>query len=954
MGEPFEEGSALAISDAERSREHAHGFNATLLRVSTACSTAVVAIGGLVLLGWLLGIPLLKSVHPNFSAMKPNTALLFVVLGVGLRHAKREGDRRIRTATAALILVVATATASEYAFGWDFGIDELLFREDEGPRARHGRMAPASAFNFMMLAGSLLLLDRPNRVRESQFLVLPVGIMSFLLLCGYLYGATSLYAVGPFVSVALPTAIAFQVSVVALLGARPNDGPMGLAGSDTLAGALLRRLLPAILSIPVTLAWLCLRGQELGLYDATFGVAILTTGSVGLLTAVLWSIAASLDSSERRRRESEQALQLSEAKYRQLYETLPDMCATVDYESEIVVDCNETLAHKLGYSKAEIIGAPLGDIYHPMGAPLRQGFRDALRKAGAIHDVERMLKRKDGTVLDAAMSVTLQQDAGGRWLGKGVWRDISNRRQAERDVTFLAELGEVWRQSSDAVDLVFKVAECLGNHLHLTRAAFFEVDADRGRITLTRDFHGNLSSMEGTIPISAYGAELAAEQRAGKIIALADCSEDPRTAPRFRERFEPFGIRSFVSAPLVRDERWVASLVVGDSVPRAWSSREVALLQTVAERTWLWVEHIRLTAALREKEAQEMLRGSEERFRLLVNGVKEYAILLLDAGGHVTSWNEGARQIKGYEEAEILGKHFSLFYTDEDRAAGYPATILARAASEGRYEEEGWRVRKDGTRFWASVLLTALREKDGNLRGFAKVTRDFTDRRWADELLRQNQAQLAESLKEREVLLQEVHHRVKNNLQVISSLINLQARQLSDKASRSALEECKTRVEAIALIHEKLYQSKDYARVPFSDYARGLAQNIFHTAGVSHSVIDLQVEIEGMALAVDKAIPCGLILNELISNALKHAFPDDRRGVVRVELRKAGEGDVLLAVGDDGVGVPPNFEPLRSPTLGLQLVATLVKQLDGQLEIRSTGGTTFRIVFPVEGASQAR
>jgi two-component sensor histidine kinase len=208
---------------------------------------------------------------------------------------------------------------------------------------------------------------------------------------------------------------------------------------------------------------------------------------------------------------------------------------------------------------------------------------------------------------------------------------------------------------------------------------------------------------------------------------------------------------------------------------------------------------------------------------------------------------------------------------------------------------------------------------------------------------------LAESLKEREVLLQEVHHRVKNNLQVISSLINMQARQLSDKASRSALEECKTRVEAIALIHEKLYRSKDYARVPFSDYARSLAENIFHSAGVSQSVIDLKVEMEGMALAVDKAIPCGLILNELITNALKHAFPDNRRGVVRVELRKEGAGDVLLAVGDDGVGVPPNFEPSRSPTLGLQLIATLVKQLDGQLEVLSAGGTTFKIVFPLEG-----
>ena len=161
-------------------------------------------------------------------------------------------------------------------------------------------------------------------------------------------------------------------------------------------------------------------------------------------------------------------------------------------------------------------------------------------------------------------------------------------------------------------------------------------------------------------------------------------------------------------------------------------------------------------------------------------------------------------------------------------------------------------------------------------------------------------------------------------------------------------QECQTRVEAIALIHEKLYQSKDYSRVPFSEYTRSLAANIFHATGVSPASITLHLEVETLSLPVDKAIPCGLILNELITNALKHAFPNERVGNVRVELRRVGERELMLSVSDDGIGIPDGFDPAKSISLGVQLVSTLVEQLDGQLEIVRQQGTTIRVRFPIE------
>jgi len=213
-------------------------------------------------------------------------------------------------------------------------------------------------------------------------------------------------------------------------------------------------------------------------------------------------------------------------------------------------------------------------------------------------------------------------------------------------------------------------------------------------------------------------------------------------------------------------------------------------------------------------------------------------------------------------------------------------------------------------------------------------------------VVEQRTTQLRDALREKETLLQEIHHRVKNNLQVISSLINMQMRKLEPGSSRHALQECQSRVQAIALIHEKLYQSRDYSRVPFSQYAKGLAGDVFHAAGVSPGAVKLEVEVGEVALAVDKAIPCGLILNELITNALKHAFPQQRLGTVRVELEETAAGRVRLAVKDDGVGLPVDLDIRHSDTLGMQLICTLAEQLAARLEVsRTSGGTSFEVVF---------
>jgi two-component sensor histidine kinase len=201
------------------------------------------------------------------------------------------------------------------------------------------------------------------------------------------------------------------------------------------------------------------------------------------------------------------------------------------------------------------------------------------------------------------------------------------------------------------------------------------------------------------------------------------------------------------------------------------------------------------------------------------------------------------------------------------------------------------------------------------------------------------------SLREKEVLLKEIHHRVKNNLQVISSLLSLQARYLPDPAARQIFRASQHRVQSIALVHEKLYQSADLSHVDFSDYTVALLDNLFETFDAGPRGISKVVDIGAIRLSVDIAIPCGLIVNELVTNALKHAFPGGREGTVRVILREGADGALDLTVGDDGVGLPEGVDPRKTSSLGLDLVFTFADQLDAEVEVGRQNGSFYRFRF---------
>jgi two-component sensor histidine kinase len=216
--------------------------------------------------------------------------------------------------------------------------------------------------------------------------------------------------------------------------------------------------------------------------------------------------------------------------------------------------------------------------------------------------------------------------------------------------------------------------------------------------------------------------------------------------------------------------------------------------------------------------------------------------------------------------------------------------------------------------------------------------------------LREEHARLARSLAEKEVLIKEVHHRVKNNLQIIASLLRLQAEATTESTAAAVLRDSQHRVEAIAIIHEQLYESPDLRQVHLGQQANLLMANLFNAFGVDPARISGQVVVcprpdgNPLVLGVDQAIPAGLILNELISNALKHAFPGERCGSIRVEAHSR-EGTVQLSVIDDGVGLPEDLANRESKSLGLKIVKVLVRQSGGILEMKRDAGTIFRLSF---------
>lgn len=355
----------------------------------------------------------------------------------------------------------------------------------------------------------------------------------------------------------------------------------------------------------------------------------------------------------------------------------------------------------------------------------------------------------------------------------------------------------------------------------------------------------------------------------------------------------------------------------------------------------------------------------EARYRNLVEGIPAVTFLAaLDDGSNELYVSPQIEQLLGYSQREWLDDpvlwHTRLHPDDRERwHLEFAETCALAVPFRSVYRF----LARDGRTVWVQGEAKVVRDADGRPLFLQGVAFDITERKEAEEALRQSHEELEDrvrqrtlelaaanrelrsALEEKESLLKEIHHRVKNNLQVISSLLNLQAASIKDPLARVAFRESQGRVRSMALIHEKLYQAGNLAGIDFAQYARELGAFLLRSYGVRDGRIRLRIDVGDEMLSLDRAVPCGLIVTELVTNSLKHAFPNERAGEIVVSLSSDAQGVRTLTVRDNGVGLPPQLDLNATPSLGLQLVRTLAKQLDAALDARGDEGTMFAVRF---------
>jgi PAS domain S-box-containing protein len=315
------------------------------------------------------------------------------------------------------------------------------------------------------------------------------------------------------------------------------------------------------------------------------------------------------------------------------------------------------------------------------------------------------------------------------------------------------------------------------------------------------------------------------------------------------------------------------------------------------------------------------------------------AMIVVNHLGEIVRLNQLAETTFGYSTEELIGhtveKLIPARYHDAHPRyrSGFLAETSARPMGAGR-DLSG--LRKDGSEFPVEIGINPVQTGEGPM--VLSVILDLSERKQAER-------RIQDALQQKDLLLREVHHRVKNNLQVIHSLLDLQALKSKDRELVGMLRDSQNRIRSMSLIHQTLYQSQNFARVDFQRFLDELLPRLTEAYGSSASLVDIQIEAHEVSLPINEAIPCGLIVNELVSNALKHGFADGQRGTIQVELRQDLDSHVELAISNDGNGIPLDLDLLRTGSLGLQLVQLLTRQLHGVLDIQRANPTRFSLRF---------
>jgi PAS domain S-box-containing protein len=569
---------------------------------------------------------------------------------------------------------------------------------------------------------------------------------------------------------------------------------------------------------------------------------------------------------------------------RNIIQSSIDMIIAVDRE-QLITEFNPAAQEQFGYAFEEVVGKPLRMLYKTTKEynKIESCVKKDLSFTGEIDNITK--KKKLFTSLLSASVIRNEDD---EVVGSmGVSRDITELKKAEQK---LRESEERYRDLfENASDLIFSI-NTAGNFKYANKAfltALGYTKTDLRSLRFSDVVHSSKIALEN--PMKSFAGktrELEFKSKEGKILNVyGDSSVKERNG-------KPDGIR--------------------------------AIYRDITD--------------LREQERKAIDQGA--KLESIFNSTENMMMWTMNLEGSLTSANNNFRRWASVDlddKIEIGDPVLSLLEKNlNENAHQQQIKDFERAFDGTATQFELPLITANKTELWLQIFVNPVRINN-ELKEVSCLAYDMTERKEIDR-------RILDSLKEKEVLLQEVHHRVKNNLQVISSILNLQSSFVDDKKTLAILEESQSRIKTMSYIHETLYQTSDFSSIEFTEYISTLTGSIIQSYGSKECEVILKTDFDKIYLKLDQAIPCGLIINELVSNAMKYAYAGRKKGELRLIIKER-DGKIHLEVGDNGVGMPEDYNPEESDSLGIYLVHALVEQLDATMKIRNEEGTRFLLTF---------